>query len=319
MSGTNLGVQKILFVKKSGRQSGGHVKLHDYFEHCLAHPRLDPYIYFAHDRTSDLGSIWGGLAGERVLAHLDVEPFDLLVIDGRDWELLPPQAEQKTIVHLIQDFRHADAGDPRFAFLSRPALRICVSPELAAVLRPHASGPIAVIPNGISLDLFAPGTKEPGSVLVWGRKDRTLGKGIRSRLAARGVRVRLLTRPVAREEFAQLLAASGIFVGLTKEREGFFLPALEAMASGCAVVCADAIGNRSFCIDGETCRIARFGDLDDHVRLVEELLSDSAQLDALRVRGLEMARHHTLESERAAFDQFIEEHVLTAQATRVTA
>ncbi len=319
MDGANVDAYKTLFVKKSGRQSGGHVKFHDYFDHCLAHPRLDPYVYFANDQTSDLGSIWEGLAGERVQSRVDVEPFDLLFIDGRDWELLPAQAERKTIIHLLQDFRHADADDPRFAFLRREALRICVSPELAAAVRPHASGPIAVIPNGIPPGLFAPGAKEAGSVLVWARKDRALGKAIRSRLAAHGARVHLLTRPVAREEFARMLATSEIFVGLTKEREGFFLPAIEAMASGCAVICADATGNRSFCGDGETCRIARFGDQDDHVRLVEELLSDEAQRVALQSRGMETARRYTLERERAAFYRFVEEHVLTPAATQVTA
>jgi hypothetical protein len=309
-----LGRRKILFVKKSGRQSGGHIKFHDYFQHALAHPRLDPYVYLAHEPASDLGSIWQGLAGERVLSHLDVEPFDLLFIDGRDWELLPSRVEQKTVIHLLQDFRHSDPTDPRFAFLARPAVRICISPELAAAVRPHTSGPVAVIPNGISPDSFAAGAKEPGSVLVWGRKDRALGKAIRSGLSARGVRVRLLTRPIPREEFARLLAATEVFVGLTKEREGFFLPALEAMASGCAVVCADALGNRGFCIEGETCGRPRFGDLSDHVRLVEELLSDKAQLDALRAGGLEMARNFTLERERAAFHQLVEEHVLLPKA-----
>ena len=35
--------------------------------------------------------------------------------------------------------------------------------------------------------------------------------------------------------------------------EGFCLPPLEAMATGCAVVCTDAHGNRDFCRDGENC------------------------------------------------------------------
>ena len=39
--------------------------------------------------------------------------------------------------------------------------------------------------------------------------------------------------------------------------EGFCLPILEAMATGGAVVCTDADGNRDFCADGENCLIAR--------------------------------------------------------------
>ena len=35
--------------------------------------------------------------------------------------------------------------------------------------------------------------------------------------------------------------------------EGFFLPALEALALRSVVVCPDVIGNRSFCLDGVNC------------------------------------------------------------------
>ena len=39
----------------------------------------------------------------------------------------------------------------------------------------------------------------------------------------------------------------------TSMHEGFCLPPLEAMATGGAVVCTDAHGNRDFCRDGENC------------------------------------------------------------------
>jgi Glycosyltransferase len=41
----------------------------------------------------------------------------------------------------------------------------------------------------------------------------------------------------------------------TSTHEGFCLPALEAMATGAAVVCTDAHGNRDFCVDGENCLV----------------------------------------------------------------
>ena len=39
----------------------------------------------------------------------------------------------------------------------------------------------------------------------------------------------------------------------TSRHEGFALPPLEAMATGAAVVCTDAHGNRDFCVDGVNC------------------------------------------------------------------
>jgi len=44
-----------------------------------------------------------------------------------------------------------------------------------------------------------------------------------------------------------------VVVLLPLEAEGCFLPALEAFALGCLVVCPDCIGNRQFCRDRETC------------------------------------------------------------------
>jgi glycosyltransferase involved in cell wall biosynthesis len=301
--------KQILFVKKSSRISGGHIKFHDYFTHALHHPDIDPYVFLAFAKEHGPGEIWRSDL-ERIVTQPDIEPFDAVFVDGRDWELLPDGVNGTTLIHLIQDFRHADADDPRFAFLSQHAVRICTSPELADAVRPFARGPVEVIPNGIDCRLFTPSVKEKGSVLVWARKDADLGKAIRKSLEAGGTSVRLLTRPVSREEFARLLGRSEVFIGLTKEREGFFLPALEAMASGCAVVCADAIGNRSFCVDGDTCATAQYGDGADHARLARDLLADRERADVLRERGAATARKYTLEREQALFHHIVEEHVL---------
>ena len=47
-------------------------------------------------------------------------------------------------------------------------------------------------------------------------------------------------------------AQATVFVQ-TSTHEGFCLPPLESMATGGAVVCTDAHGNRDFCVDGENC------------------------------------------------------------------
>ncbi len=54
------------------------------------------------------------------------------------------------------------------------------------------------------------------------------------------------------EEVARLFCQATVFVQ-TSTHEGFALPPLEAMASGGAVVCTDAHGNRDFCVDGVNC------------------------------------------------------------------
>ena len=54
------------------------------------------------------------------------------------------------------------------------------------------------------------------------------------------------------EEVNELFNCATAFVQ-TSVHEGFCLPPLEAMATGTAVVCTDAHGNRDFCRDGENC------------------------------------------------------------------
>jgi glycosyltransferase involved in cell wall biosynthesis len=92
--------------------------------------------------------------------------------------------------------------------------------------------------------------------------------------------------------------------------EGFYLPALEAMASGCAVVCDDAMGNRGFCIDGETCLVVERDDVEGHVAAVERLLGDGELRQRLRRQGREVAACYSLEEERARFYRLLDEHVL---------
>jgi GT2 family glycosyltransferase len=54
------------------------------------------------------------------------------------------------------------------------------------------------------------------------------------------------------EQVNELFCQATVFIQ-TSTHEGFALPPLEAMATGTAVVCTDAHGNRDFCVDGVNC------------------------------------------------------------------
>ncbi|MGA2013506.1 MAG: glycosyltransferase [Solirubrobacteraceae bacterium] len=73
----------------------------------------------------------------------------------------------------------------------------------------------------------------------------------RSPELATGPGVRYVRAP-SDEQVGVLLNQATVFLQ-TSTHEGFCLPILEAMATGAAVVCTDAHGNRDFCIDGENC------------------------------------------------------------------
>ncbi len=132
-----------------------------------------------------------------------------------------------------------------------------------------------LVAPGIDLDLFRPRpevARRPDVVLTLGRSNPLKNLPLtvdawrllpapRPELCLFGIEPELATdagmcyvEAPSDEEVAALLSEAGVFV-LTSTHEGFALPPLEAMATGGAVVCTDAHGNRDFCRDGENCLI----------------------------------------------------------------
>jgi GT2 family glycosyltransferase/glycosyltransferase involved in cell wall biosynthesis len=130
-----------------------------------------------------------------------------------------------------------------------------------------------LIPPGIDLETFRPRaevTRREDMVLALGRTNplknlpltlaawRAL-KEPRPELCMFGIEPQLadtdgMTYVEAPEDerVGELFSEATVFVQ-TSVHEGFALPPLEAMATGAAVVCTDAHGNRDFCVDGENC------------------------------------------------------------------
>jgi glycosyltransferase involved in cell wall biosynthesis len=291
------------------RISGAHVKIREYFDHALAHPALTPNVYFTPRSEVRRGDLWGDVPPDRVLQNVSAAAYDIAVVSGKDWMLLPP--EESRVIHYLQSLEQCEPGHPRFGMLRRPAaLRICASEAIGEASRPHRAGPAVVITNGISLDLFRPRAKRPGSVLIWGHKDPNLATDVRDLLASQGVGARLLTGHIQREDFARLLSETEVFVGVPRAREGFYLPGLEAMAAGCAVICPDAVGNRAYCIDEGTSLTPRVGDARSYAGCVQRLIDDTGLAEGLRRRGIEIARGFSLEQERSYFHKAIDEFVI---------
>jgi glycosyltransferase involved in cell wall biosynthesis len=107
------------------------------------------------------------------------------------------------------------------------------------------------------------------------------------------------------EQVAKLLAEATVFVQ-TSTHEGFCLPPLESMATGGAVVCTDAHGNRDFCVNGENCLVPapeRAAVSDALARLL-----DDVELRARLGRaGMHTAQEYAWERRIDALEAFLEE------------
>ena len=291
---------QMLFTRAFTGFSGGHLKYHDYLNHTAASGLATPVLYQT-PGSADIPDNPFTHCGVPQTAAL--RPFPAYFLAGQDWSLLDSAgiaSGKAPVVNLIQGLRHAAPGTPLFACLARPALRICVSQQVADAITPFANGPVHAIPAGIAIS--APPCRPasaPPRIFISGCKNPGMAAAIAALL--HGVaETDLLTTMCPRAEFLARMAAASICILLPLPAEGFFLPPLEAMALGRAAVVPSCTGNHSFCLPGETCLMPAYN-AAALAAAARALACNPAQRGALAASGAKMAANHTLTRERAAY------------------
>jgi GT2 family glycosyltransferase len=181
-----------------------------------------------------------------------------------------------------------------------------------------------LIPPGIDLETFRPlprTTRREDIVLALGRsnplKNLTLTLDAwrrlpqpRPELCLFGIEPDLATEPGIRyvtapsdEEVNELFNQATVFVQ-TSVHEGFCLPPLESMATGGAVVCTDAHGNRDFCIDGGNCLMPA-ADPAAVSQAVSRLLADAPLRARLGSQGITTAADYAWSQRLDALERFL--------------
>jgi glycosyltransferase involved in cell wall biosynthesis len=237
--------------------------------------------------------------------------FDVVFLSGTDWRRVIPEHERpaysRPIINLIQHVRHADPADPlgRHMLLRHKAIRICVSREVeeAILATGKVRGPVFTIPDAIDLaevERLAAAPRRDVQVLVVANKQPDLGSAVAETLRAAGARVELTTTRIPRAELLSLMGRAEVTVLVPNPTEGFYLPAIEAMAVGTVVVCPDCVGTRSYCVDGHNCLNPPY-DVDAIVAAAKMALHEVSDRPAMLEAALETARRHDIEAERTAF------------------
>lgn len=258
--------KKVLFYRDYLQFQGGHLKVWDYFNHINTVPNYKASIAFSLRSVMDISNPW--YKNKQLALAWEPHKADILFLAGLDWDVLLASNKFKKkkclipVINLIQGLSHADANDHKYQFLNEPAVRICVSPEVKQALEDTGTvnGPIFTIPNGVDLQYLSTlaDIVKSNEFLIVGIKNPKLGYLVKQALDKYSNSVVLIDQRVLRQDFIKLLAKTKIVICLPLAREGFYLPALEAMALGCLVVCPDCIGNRSFCKDHETCLVPEY-------------------------------------------------------------
>ena len=310
--------RSVWFYRDYARLSGGHVKHAHYFEHVSRMSGFAPQITFSGTPANEtlIGErrrLWPAGAGS-LAEGWDPTRRDVLFLAGVDWRYLAANGLDglpNPRINLVQHVRHAHDGTELHRYLAERAIRICVSQEVADAIAAtgRVRGPILTIPNGIDLSPFesaeggSPTRFEarPSAVTIAGYKRPALARELAERLDAQGVEHRLLEEFIDRGEFLDLLADTRVVVCLPHAEEGFYLPALEAMALGCLVVTLDCVGNRSFCRHGGSCLIAA-PDVDSLYAGVRKAIAmPTPERGRMHREGREVAARHSLGAERARF------------------
>jgi GT2 family glycosyltransferase len=185
----------------------------------------------------------------------------------------------------------------------------------------------ALIPPGIDLENFRPlpdAERSRGLVLAIGRSQplknlpltlsawRSLPEprpelclfGVEPEVAPDDLGIRYVESP-SDSGVNELFNRATVFVQ-TSTHEGFCLPALEAMATGCAVVCTDAHGNRDFCEDGRNCLMPEQR-VSSVASAVQQLLSHPELRQRLGQAGITTAADYAWTKRIDALEEFFEQ------------
>ena len=311
----------VWFHRQYERLTGGQVKHAHYYEHVSRLAGHSRRIVFSpapgHGRLSgEQAELWPTTRCERVEAW-QPERGDVLFLAGTDWRYYDQAGlADRNIprINLIQGVRHGDVGSERYGYLDRRAVRICVSDEVAQTIGAtgRVNGPVFTIRNGTECrpaDIDVGGSigfdERLEQVTVVGYKRPELTAALSRCLDERRIPHRTLDRFIDRDEFLGLLRRTRVAVCLPRPEEGFYLPALEAMAAGCTVVTLDGIGNRGFCRHGHNCFVAE-AELASVAAAVEEArrlpVADRRRIHA---SAAETVRIHSLERERRQFHKVL--------------
>lgn len=296
----------MLFHRDFREYTGGHGKVWDYFNHALA-LGWDARVYLTPGSTRGPDNPWMTVP-ERIETRWQPDSADILFLAGMDWRALPAGEPHPPVVNLIQGLRHAidDPALPLRAFLARPAWRICVSQAVAdaIVATGEANGPVHAIPAGLELPRLCRPPAAATDVFIAAAKQPLLGAQVADIVEGTGHSVRLADRLVGRAAFLDAMAGATVAVLLPYESEGFFLPGLEAMALGTAVVMPRCGGSAAYADHGINCILAPC----DPQALADSaagLLADPVARLRLIGAGKATVARHGLDAERAAFHEVL--------------
>ncbi len=301
-------LKKILFYRDLQVFQGGHLKVFDYFNHLKFSKNFIPEICFSDETDFKVLGLWD--QEEIRETNFSPENSDILFVAGTDWHKLELTSHDKPVVNLIQGFRHVDESHDIYKYLKNKAIRICVSKEVKIALENTGivNGPIYCIENGIDLTSIPKRVDVPlFDFAIMGQKNPKMAKEIEALLLQEGAVVSIIVESVKREEFLKNMALSQNVILLPQFKEGFYLPAVEAMAMGHIPIVPDCVGNRGFCKNGYNAFMPEFTTKAIYEVAKKLFGGENGDMVGMKVNAIETAKSHNLNKEREEFLSLMED------------
>ncbi len=320
--------RRVLFYRTwtawDGGTSGGHLKVLDAFQHLKNSPFFEPFVFFPpktiwHDNPGNYWLPYRHLG----LTEWSFQPGDVLFLSGKDWEILaahPAHPNSTPILNIVQP-RHTAVMDPRNQYLKNRAIRIVKSKAGKDILSQHGvNGPLVLIPDAIDPDsLPLPNHNPRYNWVIVGLKNEPLARKMEHFFKSHPsliphfphIKIQYPPKLPTRSDFLQLIndASAVLFLPNPAERgfEGFYLPALEAMALGKLVVCPDVTGNRDFCIDGWNCFKPEYSEQAIQQALLAAVSMAAEHSAIMRQRAIQTSMEYHIREERQAYLTLLEQ------------
>jgi len=112
---------------------------------------------------------------------------------------------------------------------------------------------------------------------------------------------------VSQDEFCSAMRSSDVYISNSTDREGFGLPAMEAMASGIVPILSDINCYRSFSGKSDHCIFVPEGDCDATFKAIERLYGmPPPEFQIMREKGIAVSKDFSFEKSCARFEELLQ-------------
>lgn len=300
-------IQKILFIRDFKQFQGGHLKYFHYIQHVKNYSNYCIDLYLTPESLPSNEIEWNRVAN--IITTPKWEDYSVVFVAGIDWKLVPTNLSPSTIIiNLIQGISHSNVNDIKYQYLGRKAIRICVSHEVqkAILETKQVVGQVFTIPAAIDIvNINVNPNKKNHSVIIDGIKNKGLAIQIKNYLSKLGINSIVIKNRLPRKNYLSIIQSAHYVLFLPCRAEGFYLPALEAMAMGKIVICPDVFGNREYCIDGLNCFNPTYDYTSIKKSLETALVINASSAIEMKLAAIDTSSRFSLATEGQMFHSYI--------------